>query len=252
MVLSARFKVDFLVPPTHGPVHFPTQFAVEIREEVKGSVMPATAGVFRHGAVLGERGDGGKVGVAFGAEDADGVVVLLFRIMLRPQFLGGLVGVFGLERIENFKNLFPLLQGFQNVFRVGARTIEVRLIAAVDFNAEALERAQILVLKVRGETFVTTPRVGDVHIGTSDIFVVTVADHLAHIGGDFAATVVIVPREEQTRLFALFLQRLDDEQGGGNVAKVADVDRTGRTGACRADVFFLVGVTVDNPLCNLF
>ena len=105
---------------------------------------------------------------------------------------------------------------------------------------------------MRGKAFVAAPRVGDVYIRTADIFVVAVAHHLAHVGGDFAATVIIVPREKQTRFFAFFLQRLDNEQGGGNVAEVADVNRAGRACARRADVFFLVGIAVDDPLSYLF
>ena len=172
--------------------------------------------------------------------------------MLRPQLLRRLVRILGLEGIQNFKDFPALPECLKNVLGVGAGAVELRLIAAVDVNAEALQGIQIFLFEMRGKALVTAPGVGNVHIGTADIFVVAVADRLAHVCGDLPAAVIIVPGQQQACLFALLLQCLDNEQRRGDIPEVADVDRAGGAGSRRADIFFLVRTAVDDFLCYLF
>ena len=50
----------------------------------------------------------------------------------------------------------------------------------------------------------------------------------------------------------LFLQGAGHKIGRDHVAEIADVDRPRRADARGANVFFFVGFTRDDPLCDLF
>ena len=220
--------------------------------EIKGPAVAATAGVGCGGAILGKRGDGGKIGAARGAENGCRVVIRLFGIVFGAQFFGRFIGVLGLEGIQNFKNIVAAAQSFQNILGISPGTVKVGLVTAIQLNAEFFHGFQKLGLKMLGKVFVRSPRVGDIHVGAADIFVVGVAHHFAHIRGDLAAAVVFVPGEQKARLFPLFLQGANDEIGGDHVAEVSDVDRAGRADARGANVLFFLGVAVNQPLCNFF
>ena len=63
---------------------------------------------------------------------------------------------------------------------------------------------------------------------------------------NLAHTVEFVPGEEQTRFFAHLAQRLYDEIRGGDITEITDVNAAGRADACRADIFFFVGVAFND------
>ena len=83
MILAAGFKVHALIAPAHGPVDLPGQLAVGVGLEVKVSfVAAAGAGVVGFGLIFRKIVDGGEVGVALGAENADGIVLGLLLVVL--------------------------------------------------------------------------------------------------------------------------------------------------------------------------
>ena len=252
VVLSARLKIDLLVSPAHGPVHLPAQLAVEVGGEVKGPAVPAAAGVFRRGTVVRKPGNRSEVGVALRAENADGVVAFPLLLPLGRQLLGGFVRVLGFEGIQNVENLPALAQCLQDILCVGARAVELCLVAAVHLNAELLHGVQKFLLKMRGKALVAAPGVGDVHIGAADIFVVAVPHNLPDIRGNFAAAVKLVKGEQQPGLFAHFAQCPDHKQWGGHIPEIADVNRPGGADARGTDVFFLIRAALDDALRDFF
>ena len=252
VILSARLKVHALVSPAHGPVHLPAQLAVGVGEEVEVSLMAAAADVIRLGAVLGEAGHGGEIGVADGAEDADGAVSRLLGVMLGASFLLGLGKILGLEGVEDLKDLASLAKRLENVLAVGAAAVHLALVAAIQLDAKLLHGVEEFLLKMLGVVLVTAPGVGNIHVGAADIFVVVAAHLGLHVGRDLAAAVELVPGEKKLCPLALLLQSLDHHQGGGHVAEIADVDRAGGADARGADVLILIGVARNNALRDLF
>ncbi len=252
MILAARLEIDALVAPAHRPVDLPTQFAVGFGQEIEVTAVTAAAGIVCLGAVVAQFSDGGKVGLTFGAENDGRVVGGLFGVVLGFQFLGRLVGILGFKGVQNLEDFLALLQCLDDIVTVGAAAVEFCLVTAVQLDAELGHGSQKLFLKVFGVVFVAAPGVGNVDVGTADVFVVSVADNGLHVGRNFAATVVFVPGEQETCLFAGALQGLDDEQGGGNVTEVADVDGAGRADAGGTDVFFFVRIAGDDLLRNFF
>lgn len=239
VVLAARFEVDALRLPAHGPVYLPLQFAVEVFGKVEVRLVPAFAHIVRLGAVLGEGGDRRRILAAVRAEDGNGIIAfaLPFLRVLRAVLI---------EDIENFS---ALLQGVQNVGNVPSRAVLLRLIMIFHFDAELFDGLHELLFKMRGITFVLAEGVGDVRIRAADVlFKRVVAQMIAHILRDLAKAVVLVPRKEQLRLFARALQCPDDEIARGDVAEVADVHRPRRRDARRADVFLLVRLSADDLL----
>ena len=216
------------------------------------AVVAATAGVVGLGAVLGDVLQGGEVGAAFRAEDGDGGVLGLLCLVLGGSLLLGLGHVLGLEGVQDLEDLDSLLQGLDDGVGVGAGAVHVALMAVVHLNAELLHRLGELGLEMLGVVLVATPRIGDVHVGSADVLVVGVANLGLHVGRDLAATVKVVPGEQQACLFALLLDGLADEQGGGDVAEVTDVDRARGADARGANVLLLLGVSGDDSLCDFF
>ena len=233
------------------PVDLPTQLAVGVGQKIEVTAVTATAGVVCLGAIIGELGDGGEVGVTFGAEDADGIIIFLLCVVFCLDLLRRFVGILGLEGVKDFKNLAALLQGFENILGVSACTVELALIAAIQLDAELFHCIEEFFLKVLCVVLMASPRVGNIDVGTTDIFVVAAADDLLYVCGNLAATVEFIPREEQLCFLSLFLKSLHDEQGGGDVAEVADVHRTRGADACGADVFFFIRIALNNFLSNL-
>ena len=252
MILSAGLKIDSLISPTHRPVDLPTELAVKIGQEIEVTGVTATAGVVCLGAILGEACDLGKVGVALGAKDAYGVVNSLFGVVLGLELFFALGGVLGFEGVENFKNLFSLLERLNNVLGVFARAIHICLIAAVKLDAKLLHGTKEFFLKVLCIVFVTAPRVGNINVRGADIFVVVAANNRLYVCGNLAATVVFVPREQELCFFTKLLQGANDHQGRSNVAEVTNVNRARGTDTRGAHVFFFFGVASDNTLGNFF
>ena len=242
MIFPARFEVDALRLPAHGPVHLPLQLAVEVLGKVEVRLVPALAHIVRLGAVLREGSDRRRILAAVRAEDGDGVVALALPLLR----------VLRAVLIEDVEDLPALFQGVQNVRDVPARAVLLCLIAVLHFDAELFDGLHELLFKMRGITFVPAEGVGDVRIRAADIlFKGIVADMIAHVLRHLAQTVVFVPRKEQFRLFTRPLQRPDDEIARRNVAEVADVHRARRRNARRADVLFLFGIPADDLLRQL-
>ena len=172
--------------------------------------------------------------------------------MLGGQLLGGLGLVLGLEGVKDLKDLAALAQGLDDVLRVRAGAVHIALMAVVHLDAEALHGLGELGLKMLGIVLVAAPGVGDVHVGSADVLVIGIAHGGLNVCGDLAATVKIVPGEEQAGALTLFLESLADKQGGGDVAEIADVNRARGADAGGADVFLLVGISVNELLCDLF
>ena len=252
VILSARLKVNALVSPTHCPVYLPTKLAVVVFNKVEMSGVTATAGVICFGSVLIERGDGCKVGMTFGTEDAYGRVSSLFGIVLGFELFFTLGGILGFEGIENFKNFASFANRFQNGIGISTGAVHICLITAIELDAKGSDTAQELVLKVLCIIFVATPRVGNIDVGATDIFVIGISNNGLYVSGDFTATVVLIPRDQQSCLLAILLQSLYNKQRGCNVTEVANVNRARGADTRGANVFFFFGVTRNNSLRNFF
>ena len=214
------------------------------------SRMTAAASVVRLGTVLGEGGNGGKVGVTLGAENADGGVDCLFRIMLSAALLLGLGHILGLEGIKYLKDLTAFADSGDHVVRILTRAVHIRLMTAVKLDAKGRDAVEKFLLKMLGVVLVTAPRVGNVNVRATDILVVAVAHHSLNVYGDLAATVKLVPGNEKSCLLAALFKGFDNEKGSGNVTEVTYVDRTGGAYTCGANVFLLVRISADDLLRN--
>ena len=252
VILSARLEVYLLVSPAHCPVYLPAELAVEVFKEIEVSLVSATAGELCLGAVVGKGGDGGEVGMTFGAENADGVVVCLFSVVLRASFLLALGHILGLEGVEYLKDLASLLQRFYNILRVFARTVHLCLITTVKLDAEGLDTLEEFLLKVLCIVFVASERVGNIDVGNTDIFIECVADYRLHVCGDLAATVVFIPGDEKARLLALLFKSLYNEKRGCKISEVSYVDRARGAYARSTDILLFVGVILYYSFSNFF
>ena len=74
---------------------------------------------------------------------------------------------------------------------------------------------------------------------------------LATFTGILRRPVKLVPAEQQSGLPAHTAQRLNHKVTGGNIAEIADMNRTGRTDARGAHILILVGSTGDYLLCDI-
>ena len=252
MILSARLEVYLLVSPTHCPVYLPAELTVEVFKEIEVSLMSATAGELCLGAILGKRSDSCEIGMTLGTEDADGVVVCLFGVVLRTSFLLALGHILGLEGVEYLKDLASLLQRFYNILRVFARTVHLCLITTVKLDAEGLDALEEFLLKVLCIVFVASERVGNIYVGNADIFIVCIADHCLHVCRNLTATVIFIPRDEKARLLALLFKSLDNEKWCCKISEISYMDRTRGAYSRGADVFFLVGIILYYSFSDFF
>ena len=247
VILSAGLKVHALVSPAHGPVDLPAQLAVEVLEEVDVAVIAATAGVVGLGAVLGDVLQSGEVGAALRAEHRHGGILSLLGVVLGRSLLLGLGHVLGLEGIQDLKDFLPLAQGLDDGLGVSARAVHITLMAVVHLDAELLHGLGELGLEVLGVVLMTAPGIGDVHV-----LVVGVAHLGLDVGGNLTATVKVIPGEQKASLLALLLNGLANEKGGGDITEVTDMHRARGADARGAYVLFLIGVSGDHSLGDLF
>ena len=252
VILAARLKIYLLVFPTHSPVDLPTELAVVVFKEIELALVTATAGKGRLGAVVGKGRDLCKVGVALGAENADGVVVRLLRVVSRRSFFLAERLVLCFEGVEYLKDLASFLERKQKIGRIFATSVHICLISALELNSKWLYSIEELLFKVTRVVFVASERVGNVNVGTTDIFIVRVTNHRLNICGDLAATVKFIPGNDELCFFASFFKRLYDEQGGRYIAEISYVYRSRGRHACRTDVFLLIGILLYQPIGYFF
>ena len=252
MILSAGLKVYLLVLPSHCPVDLPAKLAVEVFKEIEVTLVTATALKLSLGAILVNRGDGGKVGVALGAEDAYRVVLCSLGIVLCLQLLLALGLVLSLEGVENIEDLASHLERVDKIVAVLARAVHIRLITAIKLDAEGLDTLKELLLKVLCIVFVTAPGVGNVNVRATDILVVSIANNRLDVCGDLTATVELVPGNDKASLFALLFKSLDYEKRSCQVSEVTYMNGTRGADACSANVFLLVGMLLNQLFCNFF
>ena len=252
VILSARLEVYLLVSPAHSPVYLPAKLAVEVFKEIEVSLVSATAGELCLGAIVGKGRDSCEVGMTLGAEDADGVIICLFGIVLRASFLLALGHILGLEGVEYLKDLASLLQGLDDILGVFARTVHFCLITTVELDTKGLDTLEEFLLKVFCVIFMASERVGNIYVGNTDIFIERIADNRLHVCRDLAATVVFVPRNEKTRLFALLFKSLDNEKRCCKISEVSYMDRARGAHSRGADVFVFIGVVLYYSFSNFF
>ena len=194
-------------------------------------------------AIVGQRGDLGGVSAADGAVDIDGIIIL-------PLALGGVLGAVA---VNDIKDLAALLQGFDDVLTVFPAAVHFRLMTEVHVDAELADGGFEFPLEMNGVVLriAVGEGVGHVHVGATDVRLHVVAD-LCHVDGHLTHPVKFVPGEEQTGFLAHSAQGTHHEIAGRHVAEVADMDGARGRNSRGADVFFLVGVTVDDLLCDFF
>ena len=244
VILSAGLEVNALVHPAHRPVDLPCELAVEVCFEVEVTFVTAGTGVVRLGAVLGEGVDLGGVASADRAVDGNGVVCLTFT---RLCFLGSVA-------VENVENASAFFQRMDDVLCVLAGAVHLGLMAVVHLDAEAFDgfaEFRLKVLCVGCVCRVLDERIGNVGVGLADVLFKIVADS-GDVCRNLAHTVEFVPGEEQTRFFAHLAQCLYDEIRGSDITEITDVNAAGRADACRADIFFFVGVAFNDLERNFF
>ena len=91
-------------------------------------------------------------------------------------------------------------------------------------------------------------RIGNINIRLADVLFPVGR----YVFGYLAETVILIPGEEQTSLFACFAQRTAYEIAGCYIAEVAYMNRTGGAYTCRADIFLFVGLFSYYFLCYGF
>ena len=238
VVLSAGFKVNAFIHPAHRPVDLPCELAVEVGREVEVSLMTAGTGVVSLGAVIGNGVDLGGIASADRAVNGNGIVSFTFT---RLCFLRSVA-------VENVKDSAALTQGMDDVFCILAGAIHFSLMTVVHLNAETLDGFAEFCFKVFSVGCiyrVLDERIGNVGVRLADVLFKVVTDS-GDICRNLAHTVEFVPGEEQTRFFAHLAQRLYDEIRGGDITEITDVNAAGRADACRADIFFFVGVAFND------
>ena len=172
--------------------------------------------------------------------------------MLGGSLLLGLGHVLGLEGIQDLEDLGSLLQGLDDGVGVSAGAVHVALVAVVHLDTELLHGLGELGLEMLGVVLVTAPRIGHIHVGSTDVLVVSVAYDGLHVGRNLAAAVKVVPGEQKASLLALLLNGLAHEQGGGDITEVTDMHRARGADTGGTNVLFLFGVSGDHSLCDLF
>ena len=79
------------------------------------------------------------------------------------------------------------------ICRVFAGAIHIRLVTAIKLDAEGLNSTEKFLFKVFCVVFVAAERVGNVNVGATDVLVVIRANNRLNVCGDLTATVVLVP-----------------------------------------------------------
>ena len=238
VVLSAGLEVNAFVHPAHRPVDLPCELAVEVGCKVEVTGMTAGTGVVSLGAVIGDGMNLGGIASADRAVDGDGVVCLALTGLC---FLRSVA-------VENVKDSAAFAQGMDDMFCILAGAVHFGLMTVVHLNAETLDGFAEFCFKVFSVGCIYRifdERIGNVGIRLADVLFKVITDS-GDVCRNLAHTVEFVPGEEQTRFFAHLAQCLYDEIRGGDITEITDVNAAGRADACRADIFFFVGVAFND------
>ena len=155
--------------------------------------------------------------------------------------------------VQYVENLAAAPDGVKDILGVFAAAVHIRLIAVIHFYTELLYGSHKFLFKVLriGLRVGVGKRIFHIHVGHSDVlFKITV--RLRDVDRNLSQPVKLVPRKEQSRLFALCPERADDKVACRYIAEIAYMYGTGRTDTGGAYVFFLVRIALDNALCYFF
>ena len=121
-------------------------------------------------------------------------------------------------------------------------SVDYRLAPGVKFPEFLFESYRIRLFVAKG--------IGNVYVRFADIIFVTFL-YRSHVGWNFTKSIVFVPREKQSRFFALVTQRFYDEITRCNVSEITNMNRSGRAYTRGANVFFFIGFCLDYLLGDL-